>query len=126
MMDTLHSRIYPRILDPKNDYVYKDLNEMEKGMVYDLLKFREPISFDRSELFKKKELPILEERRKDPYEYGWSSIKLSRVSINPDNQTACLILEYRCGSKCGVGLLIFTRLEGETWKIINRKQLWVS
>ena len=126
VLDTLGSRIYPRSLDPKNEYVYKDLNEKERGMVLDLLKFKEPTSFDRSILIQNQGLQILEERRKEAYEYGWSSIKLSRISISSDNQTACLILEYRCGSKCGAGLLIFAQLEGNTWKIAKRKQLWVS
>ncbi|MDX5340250.1 MAG: hypothetical protein LPK25_14575 [Cyclobacteriaceae bacterium] len=126
VLDTLGSRNYPKILDPKNEYVYKDLNELERGMVLDLLKFKEPISFDRTSLIQNQGLRIMEERRKDAYEYGWSSIKLSRISISADNQTACLILEYRCGSKCGSGLLIFAQLEGDTWKIAKRKQLWES
>ncbi|GAB2495332.1 hypothetical protein [Algoriphagus taiwanensis] len=126
VLDTLGSRIYPRILDPKNEYVYKDLNEIERRMALDLLKFKEPISFDRTSLFQNQGLQILEERRKDAYEYGWSSIKLSRISISADHQTACLILEYRCGSKCASGLLIFAQLEGDTWKIAKRKQLWES
>lgn len=125
-LDSVNVRIYQKVLDPQNAFVYESLTLDQKELIQDLLKLRNPSSLDINDLVKQEKFKIRPLEEKDYNDWLASSIKVSRVAFSPNGNEACFILEYLCGSKCGVGVLIFAQKENESWKIKIRKRLWIA
>ena len=126
VLDSVFIRRYQRVLDPQNEFIYKGLSTEQKDMIQNLLQINEPIPFDLNKLTEQKKFKILPLREKVGDDWDDSTIKVSRISISPDGNEDCLILEYVCGSKCGVGVLIFAQKENDSWKMTPIKRLWIA
>ena len=69
-----------------------------------------------------KEKPI-DENQKYPTYLG--SYNLSEpIFISKDK--AVIKYQHLCGSKCGLGILIYLKKENEEWKIDDEKMIWIS
>ena len=53
-------------------------------------------------------------------------LTLSRVVFNSDSTKACFYFGYHCGGECGTGELVFAELTDKKWKVVAKRQLWVS
>ncbi len=126
LLDSVDVRRYQRVLDPQNELIYKGLSTEQKDLIQNLLKIKEPIPFDLTKLTEQKKFKIFPLKEKVGENWDDSTIKVSRIALSPDGNEACLILEYVCGSRCGVGLLIFVQKENETWKMVSKKRLWIA
>lgn len=42
------------------------------------------------------------------------------------NDKAVIKYQHHCGSKCGVGILIYLKKENDEWKIVDEKMIWIS
>ena len=69
-----------------------------------------------------KEKPI-DENQKNPTYLG--NYDLSEpIFISKDK--AVIKYQHHCGSKCGLGILIYLKKENEEWKIDDEKMIWIS
>lgn len=126
VLDSVFVKMYERVLNPQNEFVYKGLTEQQKSMVQDLLQIKEPLPFELTELIAQKKFKIRPLNEIDRSDWESSSVRVSRVMISPDWNEACLILEYVCGPKCGQGVLIFAQMEDNSWTISARRRLWIA
>jgi hypothetical protein len=126
VLDSVFVRRYQRVLNPQNDFIYKDFTVEQKNLIQNLLQIKEPLPFDISKLTEQQKFKIRPLKEKVGDDWDDSKIKVSRISISPDGDEACLILEYVCGSKCGVGVLIFAQIENKSWKMVSIKRLWIA
>lgn len=126
LLDSVSVKRYQRVLDPQNDFIYKGLSAEQKEMIHNLLQIREPIPFDLTKLTKQRNFKIFPLKEKVGEDWDDSTVEVSRVSFASGGNEACLILEYVCGSRCGVGLLIFVQRENQAWKMVSKKRLWIA
>lgn len=69
-----------------------------------------------------KEKPI-DENQKNPTYLG--NYDLSEPIFISDDK-AVIRFQHYCGSKCGLGILIYLKKENEEWKIDDEKMIWIS
>jgi hypothetical protein len=51
---------------------------------------------------------------------------ISRIVFNKTFDKACFYEASLCGGECGGGLIFFLEKRGNSWRILERKLLWVS
>lgn len=65
----------------------------------------------------------IDENQKNPTYLG--NYHLSEpIFISKDK--AVIKYQHHCGSKCGLGILIYLKKEKEEWKIYDEKMIWIS
>ena len=69
-----------------------------------------------------KELAI-DENQKNPVYLG--SYDLSEPVYISENK-AVIRYQLHCGSKCGLGILIYLEKENNQWKITKEQEIWIS
>jgi len=52
--------------------------------------------------------------------------RLSAVGFNSERTQALVYLATSCGGLCGGGMIAFLVKEQERWKVVEKKQLWIS
>jgi len=53
-------------------------------------------------------------------------LRLSRVAIDDDRQTALVYAGYWCGGTCGGGYLFLLASLNNGWRVVHEQQLWVA
>ncbi len=69
-----------------------------------------------------KSLPIDNNEKKPTYLGDYELSEPVYISKNK----AVIRYQHYCGSKCGLGLLIYLKKENGVWKIIKEEQIWIS
>lgn len=76
------------------------------------------------EIARRLENPVeIDENKKNPTYLG--SYNLSEP-VFISNEKAVIRYQHHCGSKCGLGILIYLKKEKGEWKIVDEKLIWIS